>query len=270
MRIIISPAKKMNEERDDFPALGLPVFLGKTNALRDWLKGLSYEDAKALWSCNDKLAQLNFDRFAAMGALDELSRLTPAILSYEGIQYRYMAPDVFTAPALDFIRDHLRILSGFYGVLKPFDGVTPYRLEMQAKVGKFGGELPAADGTSPAKTLYEFWGDTLYEEVQRDNKDRFVLNLASKEYSQCVEKYLQPEDFCLTVVFGELKEDPKTGREKVITKGTLAKMARGDMVRFLAERDITDPESIKAYDGLNFRFCPERSSDKEYVFLKEE
>lgn len=261
MRIIISPAKKMNEERDDFPALGLPVFLGKTNTLRDWLKGLSYEDAKALWTCNDKLAQLNFDRFAAMGALDELSRLTPAILSYEGIQYRYMAPDVFTAPALDFIRDHLRILSGFYGVLKPFDGVTPYRLEMQAKVGKFG---------FPEATLYDFWGDTLYEEVQRDNKDRFVLNLASKEYSQCVEKYLQPEDFCLTVVFGELKEDPKTGREKVITKGTLAKMARGDMVRFLAERDITDPEGIKAYDGLHFRFCPERSSDTEYVFLKEE
>ena len=69
-------------------------------------------------------------------------------------------------------------------------------------------------------------------------------------------------------MFGELKEDPKTGKEKVITKGTLAKMARGDMVRFLAERDITDPEGIKAYDGLNFRFCPERSSEKEYVFLK--
>jgi len=270
MRIIISPAKKMNEERDDFPALGLPVFLEKTNALRDWLKGLSYEDAKALWSCNDKLAQLNCDRYAVMGALDELPRLTPAILSYEGIQYRYMAPDVFTAPALDFIQDHLRILSGFYGVLKPFDGVTPYRLEMQAKVGRFGEQLPAAEGTSPANTLYEFWGDALYQEVQRDNPDRFVLNLASKEYSQCVEKYLTPEDFCLTVVFGELKEDPKTGREKVITKGTLAKMARGDMVRFLAERDITDPEDIKAYDGLHFRFCPERSSDKEYVFLKEE
>ena len=254
MRIIISPAKKMNEERDDFPALGLPVFLEKTNALRDWLKGLSYEDAKALWSCNDKLAELNCGRYAA-----ELSRLTPAILSYEGIQYRYMAPDVFTAPALDFIQDHLRILSGFYGVLKPFDSVTPYRLEMQAKAAPLG-----------LKNLYDFWGDALYQEVQRDNPDRFVLNLASKEYSQCVEKYLTEDDFCLNVVFGELKTDPKTGRGKVITKGTLAKMARGDMVRFLAERDITDPEGIKAYDGLHFRFCPERSSDKEYVFLKEE
>lgn len=261
MRIIISPAKKMNEERDDFPALGLPVFLEKTNPLRDWLKGLSYEDAKALWSCNDKLAQLNYDRYAVMGALDELPRLTPAILSYEGIQYQYMAPDVFTAPALDFIQEHLRILSGFYGVLKPFDGVTPYRLEMQAKVGKFG---------FPEATLYDYWGDALYREVQIGNEDRFVLNLASKEYSQCVEKYLQPEDFCLTVVFGELKTDPKTGKEKVITKGTLAKMARGDMVRFLAERDITEPEGIKAYDGLNFRFCPERSSETEFVFLKEE
>ncbi|MBO7681593.1 MAG: peroxide stress protein YaaA, partial [Clostridia bacterium] len=119
-------------------------------------------------------------------------------------------------------------------------------------------------------TLYDFWGDSLYREVQTGNEDRFVLNLASTEYSQCVEKYLTADDFCLSVVFGELKTDPKTGREKVITKGTLAKMARGDMVRFLAERDITDPECIKAYDGLHFRFCPERSTVNEYVFLKEE
>ncbi len=85
-----------------------------------------------------------------------------------------------------------------------------------------------------------------------------------------MEKFLTEDDFCLTVVFGELKTDPKTGREKVITKGTLAKMARGDMVRFLAERGITDPEGIRAYDGLHFRFRPERSTDTEYVFLKEE
>lgn len=259
MRIIISPAKKMNEQRDDFPAHGLPAFLDRTEALRDWLKGLSYDDAKALWACNDKLASLNFDRYAAMGALDDLSRLTPAILSYEGIQYRYMAPDVFTKEALAFIQDHLRILSGFYGVLKPFDGVLPYRLEMQAKVGAFGFSEP---------TLYDFWGDALFREVRAGNDDGFLLNLASKEYSRCVEDYLTPDDFFLTVVFGELKEDPKTGQEKVITKGTLAKMARGDMVRFLAERDIADPEGIKQYAGLNFRFCPERSTDTEYVFLK--
>ena len=85
-----------------------------------------------------------------------------------------------------------------------------------------------------------------------------------------MEKYLTDEDFCLTVVFGELKTDPKTGREKVITKGTLAKMARGDMVRFLAERGITEPEGVKQYDGLHFRFCPERSTYEQYVFLKVE
>ncbi len=148
MRIIISPAKKMNEERDDFPALGLPVFLDRTETLRDWLKGLSYADAKALWSCNDKLAELNHDRYAVMGALDELPRLTPAILSYEGIQYQYMAPSVFEYGEFDYVQSHLRILSGFYGVLKPMDGVTPYRLEMQAKA--------EVDGF---KNLYEFWGD---------------------------------------------------------------------------------------------------------------
>ncbi len=261
MKIIISPAKKMNEDRDDFPALGTPAFLDKTALLRDYLKGLSYEDAKALWSCNDKLAALNTERFAAMEDLGDLPRLTPAILSYEGIQYQYMAPDVFSRDALDFIQDHLRVLSGFYGVLKPFDGVLPYRLEMQAKVGNYGFDVP---------TLYDFWGDLLYREVTQDNDDRFILNLASKEYSKCIEAYLQPEDLFLTVVFGELKEDPKTGAPKVITKGTLAKMARGDMVRFLAEKGITDPEGISTYDGLCFRFCPERSTGTEYVFLKEE
>ncbi len=268
MRIIISPAKKMNVRLDDFPATSLPVFLPQTEVLRDWLKGLSYDEAKALWSCNDKLATLNMERYAEMGALDEESRLTPAILSYEGIQYQYMAPDVFSSDALAFVQNNLRILSGFYGVVKPFDGVTPYRLEMQAKVGKFGFDASGA-GDRPAKTLYEFWGSALYEEVQSGNDDRFILNLASKEYSQCVEKYLTPEDRYLTVIFGELKEDPKTGKEKVITKGTLAKMARGDMVRFLAERDITTSEGVQEYDGLNFRFCPERSTDTEYVFLKE-
>lgn len=258
MRIIISPAKKMNVERDSFPPARVPVFLEQTEQLLTFLKGLSYDEAKKLWGCNDKLASLNMERVAEMKELNNISFLTPAILSYEGIQYQYMAPDVFTTEALGFIQEHLRILSGFYGCIAPFDGVRPYRLEMQAKVGTFG---------FPCKTLYEFWGASLYEEVQKGNNDRFILNLASKEYSKSIEAYLQPEDLYLTVVFGE-----RNDKGKVVQKGTMAKMARGDMVRFLAEQAVTDPEGIKAYNGLDYTYAPDLSNEDgtrpTYVFLK--
>ena len=112
MKIIISPAKKMNIDTDTFAPMGLPVFLSRTKELMDYMKGLSYEEAKMLWSCNDKIAAQNFERYAQM----DLERgLTPAILSYEGIQYQYMSPMVFSETALDYVQKNLRILSGFYG-----------------------------------------------------------------------------------------------------------------------------------------------------------
>ena len=107
-----------------------------------------------LWQCNDKIAELNFQRFSRM---DLTRNLTPALLSYEGIQYQYMAPQVFTEQEWAYAQEHLRILSGFYGVLRPLDGVVPYRLEMQAKTGRAqvpGCTLP---GMPPA-SLYDFWG----------------------------------------------------------------------------------------------------------------
>ena len=108
--------------------------------------------------------------------------------------------------------------------------------------------------------LYEFWGDKLYREI--DDGDRIILNLASKEYFKCIEKYLEPEDTCVTCIFGERKGD------KVIQKGTQAKMARGEMVRFMAEREIVKVEDIRGFDRLGYRFEEELSSGKEYVFLK--
>ena len=258
MRIILSPAKTMNVERDSFAPLRVPVHLDKTRELTQFLKELSYEELKMLWGCNDKLVSQNMRRLEEMDEevrLDDLSFLTPAILSYEGLAFQHMAPSVFSADALDFVQEHLRILSGFYGCVAPFDGVTPYRLEMQAKVGAAGFRT---------KTLYGFWGADLYEDVQAGNDDRFILNLASKEYSKCIEAYLQPEDLYITVVFGELRPDGK-----VVQKGTLAKMARGDMVRYLSEAGITDPDGVRTYTGEHFRFDPDRSTDTEFVFLKQ-
>lgn len=246
MRIIISPAKKMNVDEDSLASQGLPVFLEDAGRILKWMKSLSLEEARKLWGCNDKLAQQNFERFQNM---DLTHRLTPAILSYEGIQYQYMAPAVFEDSMLTYVQEHLRILSGFYGVLKPMDGVTPYRLEMQART--------VLDGV---KGLYDFWGNRLYEEVLDDS--RVIINLASKEYSRCIEPYLQPEDRFITCVFGELSDG------KVIQKGVYAKMARGEMVRFMAERHITEPEDMKNFCGLGYQFAEALSTETTYIFIK--
>ena len=247
MRMIISPAKKMNVESDLLGCQGLPVFLEDTRKLMHWVQELSFEDARKLWGCNEKIAELNFDRFSHMN----LERnLTPALISYEGIQYQYMAPAVFSDLEWEYVQEHLRILSGFYGVLKPLDGVTPYRLEMQAKA--------KVDGTA---SLYEYWGKKLYQEVLDDS--RIIINLASKEYSKCIENYLCPEDRLITCIFGEWKDG------KVIQKGTQAKMARGEMVRFMAEHAVEEPEEMKKFHRQGYSYRQELSSEKEMVFLKQ-
>lgn len=245
MKIIISPAKKMNIDTDTLEVTGLPVFLAQTKLLMNEVKRMSFAETKELWKCNDKLAKLNFERFTDM----DLERgLTPAILTYEGLQYQHMAPAVFTEDEFSYIEKHLRILSGFYGVLRPFDGVTPYRLEMQAKlaVGEWN-------------DLYEFWSDKLYQNIL--DGDRTIVNLASKEYSQIVEKYITSEDRFITVQFGELIDG------KVKQKGTFAKMARGEMVRFMAENNITDVEDIKSFGKLGLRFSEELSDESRYIFV---
>lgn len=247
MKIILSPAKKMNRNMEEGYS-GMPVFIKETEMIKEWMQHLSYSEAKTLWECNDKIAEQNFERFAYM---DLYHHLTPAILSYEGIAYQYMAPGVFEDGEFDYVQDTLRILSAFYGVLKPMDGVTPYRLEMKAKA--------KINGT---KNLYEFWKDRLYQEVM--DESRIVINLASKEYSRCIEKYLRPGDTYITCVFGE-----RSGN-KIVQKGVYAKMARGEMVRYMAEHHVYETQQIKQFHRLGYRYQEELSGESEYVFLKEE
>lgn len=245
MKVIISPAKKMNVDNDSLVHQDLPVFLNQTELLCERLKNMSYDELKALWKCNDKIATLNVERLQYM---DLRRNLTPAILSYEGIQYQYMAPSIFTDDEFSYIQEHLRILSGFYGVLRPFDGVVPYRLEMQAKL--------AMDGT---KDLYAFWGDSIAKHLFAETD--CIINLASKEYSLCVSKYLPETVRFITCVFGEMKDG------KIIEKGTICKMARGEMVRYMAENHIEEPEKIKMFSRLNYKYAEEHSDDRTYVFL---
>lgn len=246
MRIIISPAKKMNRDTESFEYRDLPKFIDKTQELLKILKGFSYDELKALWKCNDSIAELNFERLKNMKLYENL---TPAIIAYEGIQYQYMAPGVFTSQQLEYVQNNLRIISGFYGVLKPFDGVTPYRLEMQAKL--------KSDGFS---NLYKFWKDLIFKELTFSNDT--IINLASKEYSKCVTDYLTEDISFVTCCFAEFSNG------KLAEKGTFCKMARGEMVRFMAENNIENPSDIKKFDRLGYKFSDDHSNENTYVFIK--
>jgi hypothetical protein len=246
MKIIISPAKKMNIDTDSMPHQALPHFLPETERLLHVLKQMDYPSLKKLWACNDTLATLNFRRIQEMNLG---RRLTPALLAYEGIQYQYMAPGVFEDRHFDYVQDHLRILSGFYGLLKPFDGVVPYRLEMQAKlkVGTF-------------KDLYTFWGNKLADALAKE--DDLIVNLASKEYSKSIQPHLPESVRFLTCEFSELEDG------KRIEKATLCKMARGEMVRFLAENAVENPEKIKDFSRLGYKYSETHSEKDHFVFIK--
>ncbi len=305
LKIIISPAKKMRILEDYSCQLSAPVFQEKAGQLHTALRNLSFEELKKLWNCSEKLAVQNYER---LHAWVPGRHLTPALLAYEGIQYQYMAPHIFSESQWTYAEEHLRILSGFYGILRPTDGVIPYRLEMQAKLA------PVRKAFGSVNSLYEYWGDSIYRHLAAETPADIdalqstgpaaktpadadalqsagpaaktpadadalqsagpaakppadadtlqIVNLASDEYSKSVLPFIAPSVTWVSCIFGELAD----GRVKV--KGTLAKMARGEMVRWMAENQIQDVRGLRDFRQLNYRFHEELSSDRAYVFLK--
>ncbi|MFI3249463.1 MAG: peroxide stress protein YaaA [Eubacteriales bacterium] len=246
MKIILSPARKMNLETDCFLHEQLPQFIPEAQEILDQLQSMTDQQLQDMWGCNDKLASKNIHYIRTM----ELTRnLAPALFSYEGIAFRYLAANILETTQLDYLRENLRILSGFYGVLCPFDGVSPYRLEMQSKFAP-----------PPHSNLYQFWGDK-WANVLVDG-DQAILNLASHAYSKAVRAHLPKNVPFVGCAFGELKEG------RVVEKGTICKMSRGQMVRWLAERKVSRLEEVKEFTELGFQFSEERSTPNLMVFLK--
>lgn len=240
MKIIISPAKKMKLCEDhDFP-LSTPVFMEEHDTLFQVLVSKSYEELFKLYSCSLRTFNPVYEELQRQKA-GIFPPVSPALLSYDGIAFRYMAPDVFDDTQWDYICRHLRILSAMYGILKPLDGVVPYRLEMQQK-------LPFS--------LYDFWGSKLKEELE----DEVIVNLASKEYSRCIGAF----QTMITPRFFELEN----GKRK--EKGVYAKMARGAMVRWMAEHQIEDWHDLKDFQELGYHFDPESSDSSTLVFIRKE
>nr|WP_326184939.1 peroxide stress protein YaaA [uncultured Oscillibacter sp.] len=246
MRWIISPAKKMRREQDFLRPQALPEFLPDAERLLAHLRGLEYGALKKLLACNDQLARQSYEQYRTM---DPRHDLTPALLAYQGIQYQYMAPNVLEEGDYEELQEHLRILSGFYGLLRPLDGVTPYRLEMQAKLR-----------TEFCRDLYDFWGDRLAKRLAAETD--LILNLASEEYARAVRHRLPAGTRLVDVIFGEI-----TGGGWV-EKGVYVKMARGEMVRFLARNRARTLADVTAFDHLNYRHVPEASSPDRLVFLR--
>lgn len=253
LKIIISPAKKMNIVEESPCPLTAPVFLDRAIELHTLLKDMEPAALKDLWKCSDRLTAQNYER---LHAYSPDQTLTPALLSYEGIQYQHISPMVFTDSQWDYALSHLRILSGFYGLLAPSDSVIPYRLEMQAKLK-----------TSRGSDLYEYWGSSLYRELLSEDTTELV-NLASAEYSRAVLSWLMEDTAaarrpsCVTCIFGEIING------KVKTKGTQAKIARGEMVRWMAEQQIEHAEQIRDFHELGYEFREELSTSEKFVFVK--
>lgn len=244
MKIIIAPAKKMKRDLDTFPVRSMPIFMKKTEILANFLKSRTTAELKQLWNASDKVVESSQKQLEDMNLTDYL---TPAIIAFSGIQYQYMAPDLFTKPALDYIQDNLRIFSGFYGMLRPFDGVCPYRLELKTPMVGF-----------IDYSLYHFWGEDVADSLFEN--DDTVINLASKEYSRLIAPYLSGKRKMVTVDFLE----ERNGKWRTIA--THAKMARGEMVRFIAERQIKNPADLQDFHDFDFEFDKENSTQDHFIF----
>lgn len=245
MRIIISPAKRMRTDPDGLAPISTPVFIDDVRRLLTVLRGMDFDSLKQLLGCNDDLVRRSQLEYQTMD-LDRAG--TPALIAYDGIQYQYMAPQVFEQHWLDYVQAHLRILSGLYGVLRPLDAVAPYRLEMQARL--------SIDGY---RNLYQFWGNRLARETI--GTDGVLLNLASEEYARAVRPHRLKGIRWIDCLFGEMEH----GRFR--EKGVYVKMARGEAVRFLAENAVDQPDDLRAFNRLGFSWSAELSDSDRFVFL---
>lgn len=235
MQIIISPAKQMKTVEDNCFNTTSPLFLNQTKDLKETLQQMDVETLKKYMKCSESIAKKTWHYYQTFDSQIK----SPAILSYSGIQYQYMACDVFTDDEISYLQNHLWILSGLYGALRPLDEIVNYRLEMQTKI---------------PFSLYEYWKDTLANTIPEDP----ILNLASEEYAKCIRKYREVIDVSFCEYNGK----------KYVEKGVYAKMARGRMVRYLAEHQVEDIEQIKRFCDLGYSYSDSLSHENLIVFIK--
>lgn len=252
MLAVISPAKRLDAapRPDDLPHTR-PALMRDAEALVDVARKLSAADLKRLMGISDALADLNRQRFKAFVTPFTPANAAQAILVFKGDTYQGFDAESLGGDDLLYAQDHLRILSGLYGLLRPLDLIQPYRLEMGIKLR-----------TSAGEDLYDFWGDRITRELNKTVKgaaEPVVVNLASQEYFTAVQP-ARLKARLVTPVFREVKG----GTAKVV--GIMAKKARGMMARFIVQNRLVDPEDLKAFTAGGYRFMPKLSGDDRLEF----
>lgn len=255
MYLLLSPAKNLNE-KDAAPnaATGKPVLLEQSATIAHALKKLDAIDIQELMSVSAKIAETNVLRNQAW-QVDFDDSAKPAVYLFDGDAYKGLDAYALPNTAIDYLQSHLGMLSGLYGLVKPLDAIMPYRLEM-------GTKLAVGD----KKDLYDFWGDAIANVINENmasSDSKVLVNLASNEYFKAVNTKKIPHSI-ITPKF----LDQKNGDYKMIS--FFAKRARGLMVRFAAMNALTDANDLKAFDLEGYYFDEKRSSDKEWVFLRDE
>jgi len=254
MLIFLSPAKSLDYKTPPHVAtFSQPAFLDRSQTLIEQLRRLSPADIANLMDLSDQLALLNFNRYADWSLPFTPDNAKQAVLAFDGDVYDGLAAKTLSADDLDFAQQHVRILSGLYGILRPLDLMQPYRLEMGTKFTNRAG-----------KDLYAYWGETLLDAInaELDAMSRpVVLNLASEEYFKAaVGRKLKGT--LIQPVF----EDWKNGKYKIIS--FFAKRARGLMTRYAVLNRLQTPEGLKDFDSDGYAFVPEASDDRSWVFRR--
>ncbi len=255
MIIVISPAKTLDfEKKHSNLPMSEPRFLEKSQEIINEIVNYDSYSLEKLMKISTKLATLNVDRFQKWTR--SLDTAKQALLAFKGEVFRGIDVGSLSDSELFYANEHLRILSGLYGVLRPFDGINEYRLEMGTKLKVNG-----------LKDLYEFWGTTLEESIieeLKNHKDKTIINLASNEYFTAIEGLRKnPNVKVITPIFKELR-----GEEyKIISFN--AKKARGIMSRYIIQNEIEDIEELKRLDVDGYIYNEEMSTEKDLVFTRE-
>lgn len=252
MILLISPSKTMDEQINR-PAKSTPVFLKHAIKLSEVLQKKSKEDLQILMDISPKLAELNYNRFQNINKLMKAGAGVPAILSFKGDVYVGLNADDFSEEQLEFANQHIRILSGLYGLLNPLDEICPYRLEM-------GTRLEISD----KKNLYQFWGDKITQMLNQqiqEHQDKTIVNLASEEYF----KVINPKCLKGNLLNIHFKEE-RNGKLQFISFN--AKKARGLMCRFAVLNRIEDHNDLKGFNLDDYYFSEELSDEKNWMFIR--
>jgi len=253
--IVLSPAKKLDYESENLSAdAGVPALMPQAKKLAAAAKKLKVEDLKAMMGISDALAELNVARFKAFKAPFTPANARPALDAFQGDVYVGLDAKSLSVGDRAFANDHVRILSGLYGVLKPLDLMQAYRLEMGTKFQ-----------TEKGGTLYAFWGDLIAKTLNKDlvGDEPVLVNLASTEYFKAVKKNALKARV-VTPVFKDIKD----GKARVVS--FLAKKARGLMTRYAIDNRITDPEALKAFDVEGYRYDEAASTADQWVFSRQQ